>query len=216
MFDGSSQLSATAERAVFKSLSTVQTTKQCSAVGAAEHLIDGSENLESAYYWCAVTNLSVKFSTVQVSKNAITVYNWHRGFFCMIGTEWLFPVIFRWTSSTMNAKMKYRFFEVLCKTQIYKPVSLVYNKQVLNHLMQTNPELFFLFRLMCRTWKKLWRSVNTHYQELWLVPKSAARLKRHGEFYELIYESWLLQLIKKITRKHPKNLFSYLNGNEDY
>jgi len=32
MFDGSSQLPATAEREVIKELSTVQTTKQCSAV----------------------------------------------------------------------------------------------------------------------------------------------------------------------------------------
>ena len=37
MFGGSSQLPTTAERAVIKSLSTVQTTKQCSAVvGSSE------------------------------------------------------------------------------------------------------------------------------------------------------------------------------------
>ena len=44
MFGGSSQLPTAVERAVIKSLSTVQTTKQCSTVvGAAEHLIGGSE-----------------------------------------------------------------------------------------------------------------------------------------------------------------------------
>ena len=47
MFGDSSRLATAAERAVIESLSTVQTTKQCSAVsrkpeGAAEHLIDGS------------------------------------------------------------------------------------------------------------------------------------------------------------------------------
>ena len=46
MFGGSSQLPTTAERVVIKSLCTVQTMKQCSAVvgnwGIAKHLIDGS------------------------------------------------------------------------------------------------------------------------------------------------------------------------------
>lgn len=36
---------------------------------------------------------------------------------------------------------------MLCNTQIHKLVSLVYNKQVLNFLMQTNPELFFLVQI---------------------------------------------------------------------
>ena len=49
MFGGSSQLPNTAERAVIKSLSTDQSTKQCSAVIQSlagreiEHLIDGNE-----------------------------------------------------------------------------------------------------------------------------------------------------------------------------
>ena len=48
MFGGSSQLPTTAERAIIKSLCTVQTTKQvlCSSRklgGPGEHLIDGSE-----------------------------------------------------------------------------------------------------------------------------------------------------------------------------
>ena len=35
MLDGSSQLPTTAERAIIKSFSTVQTTKQCSAVAGS-------------------------------------------------------------------------------------------------------------------------------------------------------------------------------------
>ena len=42
VFGDSSQLPTTVERAVIKSLSTVQITKQ-KLGGAAEHLIDGSE-----------------------------------------------------------------------------------------------------------------------------------------------------------------------------
>jgi len=47
MFGSTSQLSTTGKHTVIKTLSTVQTTRQCSARGggAAEHLIDSEEFL---------------------------------------------------------------------------------------------------------------------------------------------------------------------------
>ena len=63
MFTGSSQLPTTAERAVMKSLCTVETTKQCSAAGKTRRRFDWRQRktylsvdlwiLESACYWKA-------------------------------------------------------------------------------------------------------------------------------------------------------------------
>ena len=59
IFGGSSQLPTTAERVVIKSLSTIQTTEQCSAVVGS--LIDGSEE--------RICQLSFKFWSPHVIKN---------------------------------------------------------------------------------------------------------------------------------------------------
>ena len=72
MFDGSSQLPTTAERAVIKSLSTFQTTKQCSAaVGRWE---------EPPNIWLMVTKnafvgWALNFRVLVLLKGAVTYYS---------------------------------------------------------------------------------------------------------------------------------------------